>query len=310
MSETKIKVEVQSDGSAKPASADTNSTVVAVLDIKPLQIRLVDRKGKPMADEPFLVTLKDGRTMKGNLDLQGRAAVRCAYPLDAKVTFPRLAPSAWKKKTVVAPAKKVDSSELDIDEVCTDLVLQEGNVTYMYLDDKGNVTVGIGNLVGSASYAKTLGFLNAKTNHPASPQEVEEAFRSVLAKGKGKSAGAYRLNPSIELPTEKIVELAKRRLTKEFLPGLKKRFTDFSSLPKPARRGLIDMAYNMGLGKFGIEFDGKHRKFGPAVRRHDWDVAAKQCDVKTSRETRNAWRRAQFCLAFEQEPLPISGADK
>jgi len=28
------------------------------------------------------------------------------------------------------------------------------------------------------------------------------------------------------------------------------------------------------------------------------------------RETRNAWRRAQFRLAFEQEPLPIPGASK
>jgi len=310
MSETKVKVEVQADGSAKPTSADTNSTVVAVLDLKPLQIRLMDRKGKPMADEPFLVTLKDGRTLKGNLDLQGRAAVRCAYPIDAKVTFPRLAPSAWKKKIVVAPAKKVDAEELDIDEVCADLVRWEGRVAYMYRDIFGFMTVGIGNRVPTLAYAKGLGFINTKTKQPATPDEVETAFRTVSAMNISKSHAVYRLHPSIELPTEKLAELAKGRLTKEFLPGLQKRFSDFSSLPKPARRGLIDMVYNLGLGKFDGAFNGKHCKFGPAVRRHDWDMASKQCDVSTSRETRNAWRRAQFRLAFEQEPLPVTGADK
>jgi GH24 family phage-related lysozyme (muramidase) len=308
MSETKVKVEVQPDGSAKPASADTNSTVVAVLDIKPLQIRLLDRKGKPMADEPFLVTLADGRTVKGKLDLQGRAAVRYAYPIGAKVTFPRLAPSAWKKKTVVAPAKKVDSGELTIEEILADLIKWEGEIPYMYLDQFGYVTVGIGNLVPTAADAKTLGLINAKTKAPASPDEVEKAFKAVEAKGIHKSHAVFRLNPSIELPHEKLAELAKRRLNAEFIPALKKRFPDYDSLPKPARRCLIDMIYNLGTGKFGAKFDGKHSKFGPAVRRHDWDVASEQCHVSTSRESRNAWRRAQFRLAFEQEPLPKSGA--
>jgi GH24 family phage-related lysozyme (muramidase) len=308
MSETKVKLEVQSDGSAKPGNADTGTTMVAVLDLKPLQIRLTDRKGKPMADDPFVVTLADGREIKGKLDLQGRAAVPCGNPMGAKVTFPRLAPSAWKKKAVSAPQKQVDTNELNLDEICADLVRWEGEVGYMYVDIKGNVTVGIGNIVSSANYAKTLGFVNAKTKQPASPDEVEKEFTAVKAMGIRDSHVVYRLNPSFELTTEKLVSLAKQRLTKEFLPGLKKRFGDFDSLPKPARRGLIDMIYNLGVPNFGIKFDGKHCKFGPAVRRHDWNVAAAECDVSTSRKSRNAWRRAQFTLAFEQEPLPLSGA--
>jgi GH24 family phage-related lysozyme (muramidase) len=307
MSETKVKLEVQPDGSAKPGSADTNTTVVAVLDLKPLQIRLVDRKGKPMADEPFVVTLADGREIKGKLDLQGRAAVPCAYAKDAKVTFPRLAPSAWKKKTVTAPQKKVDASELGLDEVCADLVQQEGAVRYMYRDDRGNVTVGIGNLVPSAAYAKTLRFMNAKSKQPVGPDEIAKAFDTVKKMAPRQPHTAYRLTPSIELPDDELIPLAKRRLTKEFLPGLKKRFSDFDSMPKPARRALIDMIYNLGVPNFGIKFDGKHCKFGPAVRRHDWNVAAAECDVSTSRKTRNQWRRAQFAHALEQEPLPLGG---
>jgi GH24 family phage-related lysozyme (muramidase) len=307
MSETKVKLEVQPDGSAKPGSADTNTTLVAVLDLKPLQIRLIDRKGKPMADEPFVVTLADGREIKGKLDLQGRAAVPCAYAKDAKVTFPRLAPSAWKKKTVTAPQKKVDAGELGLDEVCEDLVRWEGKLSYMYLDSRGYVTVGIGNLVSSSGYAKSLGFLNAATHQPAKPEEVEKAFNAVKSTAISKKKAIYRQHPSIELPAEKLAELAKARLTKEFLPNLKKRFPDFDSLPKPARRGLIDMIYNLGVGNFATQFDGKHSKFGPAVRRHDWDMAGQQCDVSSSRVSRNEWRRAQFQLAFAQEPVPLPG---
>jgi GH24 family phage-related lysozyme (muramidase) len=177
----------------------------------------------------------------------------------------------------------------------------------MYLDQIGKVTVGIGNMLPTADNAKTLGFVNTRTRQPASPEEVERAFRAVKAMKSGKPHATYRLDPSIELPREKLAELAKRRLAKEFLPGLRKRFADFDSLPKPARRGLIDMIYNLGVGKFGSEFDGKHSKFGPAVRRHDWNVAAAECDVSTSRKARNAWRRAQFALALEQEPLPVPG---
>lgn len=307
MGETKVKLEIQSSGAAKPESADTNTTVVAVLDLKPLQIRLVDRKGFPMADEPFVVTLADGHTVKGKLDLQGHAAVPCGHTGDAKVTFPRLAPSSWKKKAVTTPKKNVDASELSLDEVCADLVRQEGAVRYMYQDDQGNVTVGVGNIVPSADYAKTLGFINARTKQPVGPEEVKAAFDTVAGKEPKKRHRAYRLDPSIELPADALIPLAKSRLRKEFLPGLKKRFSDFDSLPKPARRGLIDMVYNMGLRRFDVKFDGKHRKFGPAVRRHDWNTAAAECDVSTSRKERNEWRRAQFSQALEQEPLPLDG---
>ena len=308
MSETKVKLEVQSDGSAKPGSADTNTTLVAVLDLKPLQIRLVDRKGKPMADEPFVVTLADGREIKGRLDLQGRAAVPCGYPKDAKVAFPRLAPSAWKKKTVTPPQKKIDASELTPDEMLADLLQWEGQVPYMYLDNRGYVTVGIGNYIPSVANAKSLGFVcPAEQSRAARPEEVENAYRTVAAMGIRKSHAEFMLHPSIELTTETLTELAKRRLKKEFIPGIEKRFPDYTSLPKPARRCLVDMIYNLGVGKFGSKFDGKHSKFGPAVRRHDWQIAADQCHVSSSRETRNAWRRAQFELAFQQEPQPLPG---
>jgi GH24 family phage-related lysozyme (muramidase) len=307
MGETKVNLEIQSDGSAKPGSADTNTTLVAVLDLKPLQIRLTDRKGKPMADEPFVVTLADEREIKGKLDLQGRAAVPCGFPKDAKVTFPRLAPSAWKKKAVTPPQKKVDGSELGLDEICADLIQQEGAVRYMYQDDHGNVTVGVGNIVPTAAYAKTLRFINGKTQQPVGPDDIANAFNAVAKMAPKQRHAAYRLHPSIELPADELIPLAKRRLTKEFLPGLRKRFSDFDSLPKPARRGLIDMVYNLGLAKFDSKFDGRHRKFGPAVRRHDWNVAAAECDVSTSRKERNEWRRAQFAHALEQEPLPLGG---
>ena len=64
-----------------------------------IEIDLVDKKGKPVAGEPYRVTLADGETVaEGTLDEKGHARVEGIEPGTCKVTFPKLEKQAWKPK--------------------------------------------------------------------------------------------------------------------------------------------------------------------------------------------------------------------
>ena len=62
-----------------------------------IEIELVDKKNKPVAGEPYRVTLADGTTVaEGTLDEKGLARVDGIDPGMCKVTFPNLEKQAWK----------------------------------------------------------------------------------------------------------------------------------------------------------------------------------------------------------------------
>jgi type VI secretion system secreted protein VgrG len=64
-----------------------------------IEIELVDEAGKPVAGEPYQVTLPDGTTVAdGTLDEKGRARVDNIDPGTCKVTFPNLDKEAWEPK--------------------------------------------------------------------------------------------------------------------------------------------------------------------------------------------------------------------
>jgi type VI secretion system secreted protein VgrG len=64
-----------------------------------IEIKLVDDAGKPVAGEPYRVTLPDGATVAdGTLDEKGSARVEGIDPGNCQVTFPSRDKQAWKPK--------------------------------------------------------------------------------------------------------------------------------------------------------------------------------------------------------------------
>ena len=64
-----------------------------------IEIKLLDKKGKPVPGEAYKVTLPDGQTAaEGTLDEKGFARIDGIDPGTCKVTFPRLEKQAWKPK--------------------------------------------------------------------------------------------------------------------------------------------------------------------------------------------------------------------
>src|SRR5947207_13573586 len=86
------------------------------------------------------------------------------------------------------------------DEIKALLEPSEGNKSFMYLDTKGFVTVGIGNLIPTADAACALAFVNRATQAAASAGEIKADFASVSAQPKAKAANFYRQFTKLDLP--------------------------------------------------------------------------------------------------------------
>jgi GH24 family phage-related lysozyme (muramidase) len=176
----------------------------------------------------------------------------------------------------------------------------EGEHRFMYVDGRGYVTTGIGHLLKNTDEALKLPWLHRGTGRPATPAEVRSAFERVAQEwadykrghpnGNGYGATHYADKSDLLLPQGEATRLALGRLNKEFLGGLRKLFPDFDRYPLPAQRGLVDMAYNLGVGKLEKTFPN----FVDACRRGDFGAAADECKRSSSRKERNDATQALF----------------
>ena len=165
----------------------------------------------------------------------------------------------------------------------------EGETDYMYLDSRGNVTIGVGILLASAAAAKSAGitFKNRKTGKAATPAEIEKDYGSVKAVPKGMKESKY----------EKYTELVATggldaRLEKELSQAksdAKSYFPDFDKLPDGAQWALVDMAFNLGgtgLKKYA-KMKAALEKAVKSKTKEDWETAAKESHRNGIQSSRN-----------------------
>lgn len=186
----------------------------------------------------------------------------------------------------------------------TELRRWEGVVPWMYLDTRGYVTIGVGNMVPTVEAACGLALWNHAAERRASTSEIVRSFVAVQSMRAAMPADNYRLTPRLELPAEDIDVLLRQRIGGEFLPGLEKLFPGFGGFPGPARSALMDMAFNLGLGR---DATADHpatglRQFSrlrAAVAARDWARASGECRRSSSRTERNDWCRRKFLEAAQ-----------
>ena len=77
----------------QPAAGEAPSKKVSWIEIL-----LVDANDKPVAGEPYKITLPDDSVKEGTLDDQGFARVDGCDPGTCKVTFPQMDGRSWKKE--------------------------------------------------------------------------------------------------------------------------------------------------------------------------------------------------------------------
>lgn len=156
-------------------------------------------------------------------------------------------------------------------------------VSYMYLDVKGLVTIGVGNLIDPISAALILPFRHkvragaSTSGKPASTAEIEAEWKLIKSKTDLARKGYRACGPltDLELDNASIdILIAKRLQQNETFLKHQRAFRDFDQWPADAQLGLLSMAWAMGPG-----FSTSWPRFSYACETKNFDVAADNCNI-------------------------------
>ena len=122
----------------------------------------------------------------------------------------------------------------------------EGRLSTMYLDTKGLVTTGTGNLIDTVKAAQALPWLT-KDGKAATAAQVEAEWKQIKARQsiKGQGGYAYIKYATLHLAEDTIDRLL-FAVTDKFWSTLKNTVKDLESFPADAQLALMDLAWQNG----------------------------------------------------------------
>jgi GH24 family phage-related lysozyme (muramidase) len=144
----------------------------------------------------------------------------------------------------------------------------EGSVAHMYLDTVGEVTIGTGHLVASATAAGTLVLIVSATGKAATTAQKKSEYAEMKKQLPGKKPGYYKGFATLEISSAESDSLLLADLTRAE-GDLKSIFSGYSAFPGGAQEALIDMAFNLGKTNF-LEYE----QLIAACKAADWKRAA------------------------------------
>jgi GH24 family phage-related lysozyme (muramidase) len=174
----------------------------------------------------------------------------------------------------------------------------EGAIPFMYLDVKGLVTTGIGNLIDPIGAALDLPWRNKKTKAAASRAEIETEWKMVkgrtdLEHTLARKGGTWDKITTLELSDESIATLVDGKLSSNEAT-LKKYFPDFDKWPADAQLGVLSMAWALGPA-----FPATWPKFKAAALAQDWNKAAANSHISEAGNPGVAPRNRADKVLFE-----------
>jgi GH24 family phage-related lysozyme (muramidase) len=154
----------------------------------------------------------------------------------------------------------------------------EGVVHWMYLDVRGLVTIGVGNLIDPVEVALALPFHSlAAPGTVATEAQISEEWRRIKGDPTLATKG-FRACESItqlRLDDTAVDSLIASRLTEnEALLKKELAFAQFDSWPADAQLGLLSMAWALGAGG-----PSSYPHFQAACRKLDFAAAAEECTI-------------------------------
>lgn len=174
----------------------------------------------------------------------------------------------------------------------------EGSKQKLYLDTRGNHTIGTGFMIPNIKSAKTYPFQKFELGEPirkATSNEIEDAYNLIKRQpyGPEHSAESYQSLTDIGLSESDIDQRLKHklRITAE---ELQNKFSDFDNVPKNVQLGLMDMQFNLGDSKFQRSYFNPNTKqqsgwkeLFKSYDERDWKKMAHESHRKGIGENRN-----------------------
>lgn len=172
----------------------------------------------------------------------------------------------------------------------------EGEVAWMYLDSRANVTTGVGQLLSTLEDALVLPWYTidggANGSHSSTRNEIAFAFAKVAKMAPGMPALGYRFTGCPMLADVDISHILQQDLI-GVASELSAIFPQFPEWPIQAQLAFLDMSYNLGNAKLRREYV----KLIGAASMQDWNGCANQCHRNGIQLSRNSWTFAQFMAA-------------
>ncbi len=172
----------------------------------------------------------------------------------------------------------------------------EGKVNFMYLDIKGLVTIGIGNLIDPVDLALNLPFVHKADGSPASQDEIRAEWNTLKSQPNLAQQGYQACAPltNLMLTDDSIAQLVTAKMN-QFATTLKQtsEFSTMDSWPADAQLGLLSMAWAMGPA-FGPSWP----HFRAACTASDWASAAANCQMNEAGNPGLKPRNAADVLLF------------
>lgn len=150
----------------------------------------------------------------------------------------------------------------------------EGRCPWMYLDIKGLVTTGIGNLIDPEPEALRLSWMNPDGSY-ATLDQIAKEWSAVKSHQEMRARGGYAFASitSLRLSDVGIADLVDQHL-KVDESYLAKRFQGFHDWPADAQMGILSMAWAMGPAfQFPL--------FEKAADAGDFMTCATECRIST-----------------------------
>jgi hypothetical protein len=150
----------------------------------------------------------------------------------------------------------------------------EGRVRWMYLDIKGLVTTGVGNLIDPVTSALKLPFVHKSDGSPANEAEIGAEWQRL----KGNQALAQKGHTACEAITElRLTDVAVDQLVLAKFDGndrvLRQAFSNWNEWPADAQLGAHSMAWA------GAGFPVKWPKFKAAAEARNWKAVAAESHI-------------------------------
>jgi GH24 family phage-related lysozyme (muramidase) len=178
-----------------------------------------------------------------------------------------------------------------IDAAALSTLQWEGAIPWMYLDGRGNVTVGCGLLLLDVGAACGLPF-QMQTGESASEDMISVDFHRVEALPSNKLPGFYHSDLSPVLARSSISSLLRQYIVSDDA-ALKKAYSGWDGYPDSAKQALLDMAFNLGVS--GLLHRYPH--LGIAIESKNWLLAAEACHRLGISNERNNWTKNLFISA-------------
>ena len=186
----------------------------------------------------------------------------------------------------------------------------EDLTTYMYLDRKGVVTVGLGHRIPNVDAVKAITFLHRGKTTIADNAQKMRNYNLVLNSGRtGDAATEFKSLTNIDLDLTANESLFNNDVA-EFQRLLRHPiyFPDFETYPAGAQLGMLVIAYTMGVAGFFKDYTD----FREALKYRNWLTVADESGRKVisdihgnpgTMEERNTVVKGWFLEAIRDEPF-------